>query len=216
MRKMYIAAGVIVSGFMLAAVGSVFAQDGGQNGVRLVQIQEVTQTTEERREAAAQRAEERAAQIGEQNEVRRAQIMESVCERRAEHFSQLIPRLATGAASLQTAMDTVYERVQGFYESGQLSVANYDELKANVDAVQLEADAAVQAAATYEFELDCATPGAGQQLAGFRVAMSEAREALKDYRTELVALISALRAEAAEDAAGEEENDQNVDEEEEL
>ena len=212
MRKMYLAAGAIVGGFMLAVAGPALAQ--GRDGDRPAQAEAAMHMAEERRQEAAQQGQERAAEIREQNEVRRAQIMESVCERRAEHFNQLIPRLATGATSVQTAIDTVYERVQGFHESGQLAVANYDELNANVDAAQMEAAVAVQAATEYEFELDCAEPGVGSQLAGFRTAMSEAREALHEYRTELVTLVSAMRAEAAQDAGADAENSDESTEEE--
>jgi hypothetical protein len=98
------------------------------------------------------------------------------------------------------AIDGVYERVQGFYESGQLTVTDYDAQNSAVAEAQAEAQAAVEVATAYEFEFDCENPSLGDQLFGFREAITEARDALKAYRSELVGLISSLRAAAAEDA----------------
>ncbi len=133
--------------------------------------------------------------------------MQQVCEQRQERLQEKIPNLARSATALQAAMDSIYERVQGFYESGQLSVNNYDELNDNVASAQADAAAAVEAATEFEFELDCENPNVGEQMDSFRQGVVEAREELKVYRSELVELISALRAEAAEDNADSDEGE---------
>ena len=138
------------------------------------------------------------ASIEERVQSRRAEVRVDVCERRQDQLAQLIPRLANQSARLNGVIDDIYARVQGFYESGQLTVEDYDVLNTNVAAAQAEAATAVEVAASYEFELDCDNPSVGDQLVGFRESVADARGALKAYRVELVTLISSLRAEAAE------------------
>lgn len=150
------------------------------------------QRAEERRETAKQRV----ARIKQTVEERKAEIKQRVCEKRQDVLQRNIPRMASGATNVKKAFDTIYERVQGFYDSGQLTVENYDELTASIDVAQAEAAAAVTAAENFSFELDCEDPDVATQLDSFRLAVTEAKDSLKVYRDELVDLISAMRAEA--------------------
>lgn len=185
-----------VSIFAFPAVG-VYAQQGRAQAQQERTV-EPRLSAEERKEAVKALRDERTNDIDARVEERRAQVRQDVCERRQEHFSTLIPKLANQSTRLASTIDNVYERVQGFYESGQLTVADYDERNAAVTAAQADAQAAVEVVAAYEFEFDCENPSVGDQLFGFREAVTEARQALKDYRTELVGLISSMRAAAAE------------------
>lgn len=151
---------------------------------------------------AREDAQERRQRIQAEVEERREEVQQRVCEQRQERLQDIIPRLGTSAVRLRDVMDDIYDKVQGFYEDGPLTVENYDELADEVDSAQVDAHAAVEVVEDYEFELDCEEPGVGQQLDGFRQAVTEAREELKSYRAALVELISSLRAEAAD---GEEE-----------
>lgn len=154
---------------------------------------------------AREDAQERRERIQAEVEERRQEVQQRVCEQRQERLQDIIPRLGTSAVRLKDVMDDIYDKVQGFYEDGPLTVENYDELADEVDSAQAEAHAAVTVVEDYQFELDCDEPGVGQQLDGFRQAVTEARDELKNYRTALVELISSLRAEAAD---GEEETSQ--------
>lgn len=173
----------------------------------LAQAPERAGAGQERGAEARANAQERVERIREDVAERRATVMQQVCEQRQERLQEKIPNLARSATALQAAMDSIYERVQGFYESGQLSVNNYDELNDNVASAQADAAAAVEAATEFEFELDCENPNVGEQMDSFRQGVVEAREELKVYRSELVELISALRAEAAEDNADSDEGE---------
>lgn len=153
----------------------------------------------ERRERVDQLRQERTTDIQERVAARRAQVRQDVCERRENRISALIPRLANQSTRVLSAIDSVYERVQGFYGSGQLAVENYDELDQAVANAQLAAQSAVQATSGYEFTFDCDNPSVGDQLFGFRESVTDTREELKVYRSELVTLISSLRSAAAEE-----------------
>lgn len=185
---------LIAAAFALVPAQAVLAQ-GGRPDVSARREQAQARATE-----ARAKAQERVVQIKQEVEDRKTTIQQEVCERRQEKLAAVMPRLATGATSTKNALDTMYARVQGFYADGQLTVANYDELNANVAAAKADAETVLAAVETYEFELDCENPNVGEQLDGFRSSVTEARESLKAYRTQLVALISAMRAEAAEQA----------------
>ncbi len=187
-----------------------------QRGEGQARAQSARQTAEERREAISDLREQRTEDIQRRVEARRAQVRSDVCERRQDQASQLVPRLANQTTRLLATIDGVHERVQGFYETGQLTVANYDDLNDSVLLAQADAQAAAEVVVNYEFEFDCENPSLGNQTFAFRSAVSEAREALKEYRAQLVTLISSLRAAAAEqNEARVEENDDtnNVEEE---
>ncbi|MGH7158249.1 MAG: hypothetical protein ACREGD_04255 [Candidatus Saccharimonadales bacterium] len=161
---------------------------------------EATQIREQaqaKAEEAKTKAEDIKNEITTRVEERRAQIKKEFCERRQQSLAKVMPRLAQGATSVKQSFDIAYERVVGFYESGQLTVSNYDELVGNVEAAKANAASAVSAAENYQFELDCENPNVGEQLDAFRLAVDEAKAALNEYRQALVELISAMRAAAA-------------------
>lgn len=196
---------IFVASLVLPVGGAVFAQENPADTQDETTISNEATRAEQARANAQNRAglarlgvQERISQIKQRVEERRAQIRQEVCERRQERLNTVIPNLARGATAVKGTLDKVYERVQGFYDSGQLTVENYDELKSNVDTAKTEAEAALEALTDYEFELDCDNPNAAQQLDGFREAVGQARDALKNYRDQLVVLISSMRAAVAE------------------
>ena len=192
--------GLIAVAALLLSTLAVPAVVGAQRGEGQMRGEEARAASEERRRSLEEAREARAAEIEDRVTERRAQVQAEVCERRQDQIDRMLPRLASQSTRLAANMDTIYERVQGFYESGQLTVPNFDELDEVVAASQTEVQASVEVVATYEFELDCDNPSLGDQMYGFRESVAEAREALKQYRSDLVTLISSLRAAAAEQA----------------
>lgn len=170
----------------------------------------------ERQERVDQLRQERTADIQERVAERQAQVRQDICERREQQVSRLIPRLSNGSSRVLGSIDSVYERVQSFYDDGQLTVENYDELNDAVAAARMKATAAVEAVSTNGFTLDCDNPSVGDQLFGFRESVADTRDELKTYRAELVNLISSLRSAAAEQVSDvdEEEADETNDTEE--
>lgn len=198
---------------LTAAVAFMFAM------VAPVAVTAQQVSAQEQREAARARALERAenretrvAEIRQKVEDRKAQVKQDVCERRQEQLQARIPRLAQSVTTLQGVMDSFYTRVVGFYESGQLTVSNYDELVEAVELAKANAASSAEAVESYEFELDCEANDVGAQLDGYRTAVSEARDSLKAYRQALVDLISSMRAAAAEAGDESDANEEAEDE----
>jgi hypothetical protein len=160
-----------------------------------------------RAEEAKLNAQERVRAIKEKVTARKAELREGVCQRRQEKLDNAIDRLHTRTGRLKTVIDTMYARVKGFYESGQLTVENYAELTATIDTASADADAAVSAVESFTITVDCENNNLGSQLDGFRTAVSETRTALKDYRKALVDLISAMNNSAKAEADNSNSND---------
>lgn len=182
---------VLAGGGLLSAAQAIAQEESRRKNVLL----------QERNEAVREKTQERMNEIRTEVEAKKAEIKKQVCEQRQQRLQERIPRLATSANVLKTNFDKIYTRIQGFYEKGQLSVSNYDQLKSAADNAQAEAAASVEALNDYKFTLDCDNPKTGQQLDGFRQAAKLAKEDLKEYRKALVDLISAMRAAAAEQRA---------------
>ncbi|MEX2012293.1 MAG: hypothetical protein WD970_00855 [Patescibacteria group bacterium] len=158
-------------------------------------------------------AQERVAAIKTKIAEQKATVKADVCARRQERLNNVVIRLHNQATRLKTVIDTMFIRVQGFHDQGQLTVENYTELKAAVDTASADADAAVSAVETFTITIDCQNAKLGEQLDGFRTAIKDTRTALKDYRKALVDLISAMNNSAkAEDNAAADDNDDNGEE----
>lgn len=149
---------------------------------------------------------QRRAQIAKKAVERLKEVKYEVCERKKKQLQRVIPKLATQATAFKDAIDRVYDNVQGFAESEQVVVSDYEAKKASLDKAQAEAAAAVGVVEDYQFELDCDNPSVGEQLDGFRLAVTQARDALHVYRDELVALIQSMRAHEADNADQQGEN----------
>jgi cytochrome c556 len=154
---------------------------------------------------------QRRAQIAKKAVERLKEVKYEVCERKKKQLQRVIPKLATQATALKDAIDRVYDNVQGFAESEQVVVSDYEAKKASLDKAQVEAAAAVGLVEDYQedyqFELEnCGDPHLGQRLDTFRLAVTQAQDALHVYRDELVSLIQSMRAQEADNAEQQGEN----------
>lgn len=174
-------------------------------------VAESRRGAQDRAQVARVSVEERKAEITRRVEERRAQVKADVCERRQENLTRVMPRLSQGATSVKSSIDTMYDRVVGFYESGQLTVSNYDALIADIEEAKADSESALETIAISTFTLDCDNPSVGQQLDGYRLAVRDAKDILKEYRKSLVALISSMRAEAAEQGDAIDSTEDNAD-----
>lgn len=177
----------------------VSAQAESDDGTRTEQSRPLNR--EVFREKAEQRqaeAEVKVTEAREAAEERRLEVKAEVCERRQERLTQMLPRLSTGATTVLERIDTVFDRVQGFYEDGQLTVADYDTKVEAIVSAQATASTLVSALSESVPTIDCENMQLGVQLDTYRSATKDAREALKAYRAALVDLISALKAAAAD------------------
>lgn len=145
-------------------------------------------------------------------ELKSEEARTAACERRQEKLGVAMSNFTAAAAKHASTFDSIFVRIQGFYDSGQLTVSNYTELVAAVSASQSVAQVEVGALAALNVEIDCEDPDVASAIATFRDSAAAARESLRTYRASLTDLISSLKAQAAEDkAANASESDESTD-----
>lgn len=158
---------------------------------------DVAERVEGRKEKAEERVQEKRLTMETKTEERR----QAACERRVEKLEKSMERITTQATRLLGVMDSFHEKVEGFYDKGQLTVSNYDELSANVDSARDAATTEIEALEELNEEIDCTDPEVVVNVSAFKGSANAAKEALREYRKSLVELISSMRSAAAEDKA---------------
>lgn len=181
---------------VLAVPAGVAAQGRGNSdrtdsSARKLQIQE--RVSERKEDAAARVAEKRAAQ-----EQRTSERLQQACERQSARLESAMTRASAQANRLLGVMDDFYDKVQGFYESNQLTVDDYDEQTQLIDAAKESAETEIAALAVLDEQVDCTDPEAVVNVRAYRDSAVAAKDALKEYRRTLVTLISSMRAASAD------------------
>lgn len=194
MRKPIIVA-VLVAGMVVALPAASFAMSQADRMQEATEAREAAQARAEKRKIEI---EDRKAEVRERVEAKKAEVDARKCERNQERINAMMPRLAQSAVTQQRVLDTMYERVVGFYEKGTLSVDNYEELVADVETAKAETADVLQLLGESEVEVDCEADGIGGQLALYREAVGEVRNQLKVYRSTLVELIKSMNAATTE------------------
>jgi hypothetical protein len=158
------------------------------------QVQMRVESVRERAKEARNQAQERVQEINQEASERKLSVKQDVCTRKQSQLEMVVPKLSTGSVRVKDAIDKVYARVQGFYETGQLTVVNYYELEAVVAERKAATEVSIAALDTAMVEYDCDNPSFGQQLDSYRLLVRESRDNLKAYRDSLVDLISVMRS----------------------
>jgi hypothetical protein len=121
-----------------------------------------------------------------------AQIQKS-CEARKTNLTKRMNRAVTQAKKHKAVFDNIYTKVKDFYAAKQLSVANYADLTAAVDAAQSDAQASIDALSELDVNVDCTSQTVSTSVSAFRAAVKSTRDSLKTYRKSIVALITAVK-----------------------
>jgi hypothetical protein len=115
------------------------------------------------------------------------------CEARKANLTKRMNNAVTAAQRHKEKFDKIYTRVQNFYETKKLNVADYDTLKASVDTAQQDAADQITALKGLNVSVDCTqTDSLATNVSAFQTAVKSTRDSLKTYRKSLVGLISAL------------------------
>lgn len=185
LRIAMVAAALAVVGVTVAVNPSAaIAHDGTEHST------EAETAAHDRLEAAKQRI------AGRLDEARK-----KVCNARVGNVKRLMSGGAELAQKQQALFGQIAERVEQFYTNKKLNVANYQQL---VDAVGTKKEAVTSALAAVRalpaFSCDSDNPvGAADE---YKVKLQAVRNALKDYRSSVQALLVAVKnaAKAAEEA----------------
>lgn len=187
-----------VAVFLVPSVA--FAQSANAS----TKAQEAVDAAKDKASQAVENASDKAAEIQNKAESTALKVRQEVCEQKRTRLQTATQTMSQGATSVKNNLDTMYERVVAFYESGQLTVTDFQSYVDKIEAAKQEATTSMEALQQRDgSEIDCADAKTASRLAGDKLAGEGVKTALKQYRTDLVNLISAMKSAAADSTATE-------------
>jgi hypothetical protein len=121
------------------------------------------------------------------------------CEHIQKAVNNKLKAFNNHADKYLTRLNTLFTKVQDYQTANNLSVANYDALVATATQKQTDATLAVDALKSLGTTIDCTSSDPASMLASVKSGATDARDALKAYRSSLkdifVALIQANKTE---------------------
>lgn len=185
------------------APASVYAKQEKSNKDKQTEIRE---KVNQRKSEAKEKVEERRQTVKQQSKESR----KDVCGKNKDKLTRSMSKVSEQATRHMETFDSIYERVQGFYESGKLTTADYDQLDQAATDAQSQAYAEIMSLEELAGEVDCDNPDVAASVTAFKDAAGGAKESLKQYRRSLVDLISSLKSAADEQAEDESDQDSGV------
>lgn len=141
------------------------------------------------RTTAAEKKAARAAVKLEAAKLRSCQAREGALIKRSTGMTTRASNMMQKFQSIATKVETYYD---GTVKPDGKTLANYAELKADIDAKALAVTAAVEAAKTNLAEFSCDGNDPKSVMADYRDSMQATNKALKEYRTAIKNLIQAI------------------------
>jgi len=192
------------------------ARDAASRTQRVAELEDNTEVAagaaneaaRERVEQAKEAAKAKVEQAKEAAKARQIALKQDRCEASKSKLTEKLPQLSQNVTTIKSVLDAKYAKVTAIYESGKLSAGNYTELDQIILEKQKVAEAAIEGLDPSTITIDCNNNGLGVQLDSYRASLNEVKAALKDYRTALVEMVSALNA-AADKAEAEESKPAN-------
>ncbi len=115
------------------------------------------------------------------------------CENRQAGFEKRAKNYAASARKHYNTFVAHQTKIEAFYASKKLSVAEYEAVLAIANTARVSAEADVVALEAYDATLDCTAADPAQQVAGLKATLTTTREKLQAYRTALKDVIVALK-----------------------
>ncbi len=207
MNKVLIALSLSLT--LLIPTTNVFARDGeaGSGKTTDIRNQEAENTTENQqeienlRDQIRDRAQERSARLASKSAQIKARldaVKLQVCKTHQAIIKTRSESLANRADRQFTVFGQIATAVENFYASKVvpkgITVANYDDLVADIATQKASAEEAITAAGDAASAFDCSSDNPKAQLKDFNDKMALARDALKDYRTAIKNLIVSVKS----------------------
>lgn len=116
------------------------------------------------------------------------------CEKRQTNINTRTARIAERGTKHLELFTKIAERVQAFYASKGNSLANYDELVADVAAKKAAAESAVAVITDSSATFNCSEGNPKQLISSYKEALDSRHAALKEYQTAVKNLIVGVKS----------------------
>jgi hypothetical protein len=140
-----------------------------------------------------QEAKDRLEAAQTKHQERTQEQRQTACTARKANLTKRMANAVSQAKRHKQVIDNFYTKVKNFYVDKQLNVSGYADLTAKVDAAQASAQTSIDALSALEVNVDCTSQTVAASVSAFQSAVKSSRDSLKDYRSSLVDLITALK-----------------------
>lgn len=166
--------------------------DGNQE--RLRQQREAMETKRQEANAEKEAAEARLKARQEERLEKLSASQLEICKNREANINNRITRIVDRSTKHLELFNKISERAQAFYVTKGKTLANYDELVADVVTKKLTAETAVATIADTTASFDCEGENPKVTIEEFKTSLKTAIEVLKDYRTSVKNLIVGIKS----------------------
>lgn len=142
-------------------------------------------------------SEERQMQITERKAAAKAKLTDAklkACQNREARINTILTKQSERATKHLVLFTTIAKRVQAFYSERELTLTNYDELVANVEARKAAAETAVSNMQSPEIAFSCESDDPKAFIQVFVSERKLAIDALREYRTTVKDLIVGVKS----------------------
>ncbi|MDD3035794.1 MAG: hypothetical protein PHO93_02645 [Candidatus Saccharimonadaceae bacterium] len=116
-----------------------------------------------------------------------------ICERNSNRIRNMFTNMNSLGEGRLNLFDNIAQKVQKFYSDNKLNVENYDQLVQEINSTKEAAQLAIQAAVSTSSQFGCDTDDPKGTVNQYKVQVKTQVQALKDYRTAVKDLISAVQ-----------------------
>lgn len=115
------------------------------------------------------------------------------CEDHKNGLNTKFDRIVRNSKKIQARIDEIFTKTKAYQQSSRLNPADYDSLVASATTAQSDSQASISALEALKPTLDCTSATVASDIATFKEAAKTARDNLKTYRTDVKAVIKALK-----------------------
>ena len=184
--KQSILAGIAVLSLAVVAPVGVYAHEGHAHSTQ--------SDTQEYQTTARQVAQETVAEKREMAQAKLTEAKLRACQNRQKAVAGIMMRMTERAQKQVNLFSTIAERTKSFYEDRGKTLANYDELVADVDAKKANAQSLIDSAKATASTFDCNGEDPKGVVNSFKSSAETTRGALREYRTAVKNLIVGVKS----------------------
>lgn len=151
--------------------------------------------TEERAEASKFRAQgqELLTQLRKDRQEQTKQQRQEKCQTRKQGLQTKVDRLTVGAQKHKARIDDVLTKVTTYQQQHNLNIENFEMLMSDATAAKAAAENSVTALGSLKPTVDCNNESVASDVAAFKVAATQARSDLSEYRQAVKAILKAVK-----------------------
>lgn len=128
------------------------------------------------------------------------------CQTRENAINNVMARIVDRAQKQNTVIESIQQKVQNFYTEKNITISNYDDLIANIEAKKAVATTAMNTVRTMNGTFGCSNEDPKGVATQFKSQASVQAGAIKEYKDAVHELVVAIKTALGDSASTTEEN----------